>query len=225
MFRNRTCKIRLITFSGIDGSGKSTYCKSLLNALKEQGIGTYYIWNRGGYSNLLEKLKRVLRKCLPLKIPDTTDEKGKHEFFKKGFTRDIWTTLIILDLIRETLQIRWKISANKVVLCDRYIYDTFVDLSVKFPDIVIEKKWLWRFLKAFSPKPDLQYFLDIPVEVSVLRKSDNWSVAELEHRATLYRRIIQERKLYTKDSTRDFHSLETEIISEVLACLSPGIGM
>ena len=51
----------LITFSGMDGAGKSTQISILKNTIKSNGQRCFVLWARGGYTNNFEFLKKVIR--------------------------------------------------------------------------------------------------------------------------------------------------------------------
>ena len=57
----------------------------------------------------------------------------------------------------------------KLVLCDRYIWDTLVEVKSDFKGIDVEKKLLWKLVKAVAPKPKHSFLFVIPPELSIQR--------------------------------------------------------
>src|SRR5580698_10558635 len=55
---------RLVVFSGVDCSGKSTQISLLINTLTERGEKPFYFWSRVGYTPGFEVLKTALRRAV-----------------------------------------------------------------------------------------------------------------------------------------------------------------
>ena len=65
--------------------------------------------------------------------------------------------------------IRIESLLGKVVICDRYLGDTFIDFSLNFSNHNFEKMWLWKLIVATSPKPNIGFLFILPVEESIYR--------------------------------------------------------
>lgn len=157
----------IIVFSGTDGAGKSTQIERLRQHLELKGERTHYLWSRGGYTPLISHFKEVLRKVLGKKLPKAGQSVNRDKILKKKSFASIWLTLAILDLILlYGFYVRFLSLTGKVVVCDRYVNDTYLDFKNNFPESFNSESLLWKILKSFIPKPDISYLLFVPVNVS-----------------------------------------------------------
>jgi hypothetical protein len=138
----------LIVFSGMDGAGKSTQIELLLERLRREGRNPVYLWSRGGYTPLFEKLKSLLRRLPGRAVPPSGHNPARAQAFGKGWVRRTWLVLALLDLLRVYgVQVRWLRRRGRPVVCDRYVWDTLIDFLLTF---------LHRFHGFCAPS--VQYF-------------------------------------------------------------------
>ena len=105
-------KSLLITFEGIEGSGKSYQSKKLFKKLKKIGLPVIHTREPGG-TGTAEKIRKVL-------LDDYFHPDKKHEFNK--YT----DTLLYLASRSEHIEKKIKpaISKKNIILCDRFIDST-----------------------------------------------------------------------------------------------------
>ena len=58
------------------------------------------------------------------------------------------------------------LDRGKVVISDRYIYSCLANLRARG---YAEDQWIYDVVSREIPKPDLAFFLDVPVEVAIRR--------------------------------------------------------
>ena len=162
--------IILLTFSGLDGAGKSTQINKLRNCLSTQGYSSSVLWARGGYTPGFEYLKRLARLILKKKLPKPgRSAQRKQQFSRPGIAK-IWLSFAMVDLmIYWGFYLRLKQLTGDVVICDRYLQDTNLDFSRNFPKVAFEKMLLWKLLCLLVPTPDCSFLLWVPVAESVRR--------------------------------------------------------
>ncbi len=162
----------LITFSGIDGAGKSTQIEKLRGYLVEQGIPVHelifwdnvVLWRgaRSGFS------RRVLQSDGAVGTPERPAErKDKNtQTWPLLAGRSILHLFDVLNLRRVVRRARGERAG--VIIFDRYIYDQLAALPMN--------NWLVRayakLLLRVVPKPDLSYLLDAIPEVARARKPE-----------------------------------------------------
>jgi thymidylate kinase len=163
----------LIIFSGVDGAGKSTQIDILKNNFLKKGYLVQSLWSRGGYTPGIEFFKRMMRSVLGTKLIPSGISVKRDKAMANSLVSYIWLTAAIFDmLVFYVIIIRIKIFFGRVIICDRYIGDTFIDFSLNFEHSKFEKMWLWRLLTNFSLEPDVGFLFTLPVEKSMLRAKE-----------------------------------------------------
>lgn len=131
----------LITISGPDGVGKSTYLKEITKIFEENHINYDIVYIRGNQT----KIYRFFKKILSLII--------KKDIKKYKTLVKICLILATLELIYTIcVKIKRKLKHKQIIICDRYIWDTYVDWIVGFPDIKFEGVF-WKYLVKHMTRP------------------------------------------------------------------------
>ena len=135
---------KLITFEGIDGSGKTT----IVNMLKEKidnAIITYEptkTWLGNNVKKAIEERKNVITIAL----------------------------LFMADRSQHVKEIKKWIEDGKIVLCDRYIDSTYAYQKEELKNIIKNpEEWIEFIHKPFLIKPDLTLLFVLPVEIAIKR--------------------------------------------------------
>lgn len=160
----------LITFSGIDGAGKSTQLTAIAAYLQGRNIPFMMLWTRPGYTNWFNAFKKILRKTSQKNLPPSGNSPQRDRLMQKRVIRKIWLTLALLDLLRVyAFVIRYRLWRGDIVICDRFLPDALIDLRLWFPLDKVEQWWLWQIVSSCTPSPDLTYYLTIPLVESEKR--------------------------------------------------------
>jgi thymidylate kinase len=163
----------LVTFSGIDGAGKSTQIEKLREYLTQQGLSVRILtfWDnvavlssmRSGFS------RKVLQSDGNVGSPDKPANRNDKN--TRSFPLLAGRSLLhLLDVFRLRQIIRRERAGggNEVIIFDRYIYDQLAALPMQH--------WLARayarFVLSLAPKPDVSYLLDAVPEEARARKPE-----------------------------------------------------
>lgn len=190
---------KLIVFSGIDSSGKSTQVDLLVNALEEQVEKVCMLWSRGGYTGGMEALKSFVRRLTGERvIPAPGHSQNRERALRISLIGKLWLSLGILDMMRlYGFVVRWHCALGRTVIMDRYLEDTRIDFSLNFPNVAVERWGLWKLLERLAPKPDAVICIFIPLEESIRRseqKNEPFSegMERRRERLVVYERIAKE---------------------------------
>ena len=159
----------MISFSGIDCSGKSTQINLLVKELEKKGKRCEVIWSRGGYTPGIEWIKKMIRGGKESSRQEHVAQSQKvNENPKK---RKLLFLASLMDLWRfYTISLRLK-GIGKTIICDRYIWDTYIDFKMKYPEYDFEHGFWWRLTLKTMVKPKPSFCLFIPAEMSVYRST------------------------------------------------------
>lgn len=146
---------KLISISGPDGTGKSTQVTLLIDSLDKAGYNYEYRWMR--FHHLFSFPVLALARFLGLSEILTLDNGqkiGYHYFYKSKFISGLYKATMLIDtLIFTIFKVYIPIHIlNRRLVCDRFIYDTIIDLMISTGDHQIYQSRTGNFLKALIPK-------------------------------------------------------------------------
>jgi len=211
----------LICFIGIDGSGKTTQAKALAKVMKER----YKAKVNNAWVKFEPKMTKpflAIARWLFFRKKDLYDDYTEHFNTKRSLLRNrFWSTLyrylLLFDYFPQVfLKIKLPLRRAEIVICDRYIYDTVVDLAVDSNYSDQQLKETMRHYSRLFPKPDLVFFIDLPEEIAHQRKDDIPSLHYLSERRKAYLSISQEYKMVILDGTTEPLRLKDVVKSEVV---------
>lgn len=162
----------LVSFSGLDGSGKSTQIENLRQILHARGLTTRLLafWdNVVVLSRYRESfVHRVYGSEKGIGAPDRPVNR-RDKNVRKWYLSVVRHALYLLDAIHLTIVVRRARSGDAdVIILDRYIYDELANLPLSNS---ISRTFV-RLVSAFAPRPDVAYLLDADPEVARARKPE-----------------------------------------------------
>src|SRR4051812_20419538 len=78
---------RLVTFSGLDGAGKSTQIELVAASMRSSGYTVVRLWSRGGYTPIFESLKKAVRALSRSSIPKSGSVAKREQTFSRPFVQ------------------------------------------------------------------------------------------------------------------------------------------
>ena len=138
----------LITFEGIDGSGKSTQAKRLYEYLKAKGYKVS-LYRDPGSTPLAEKIRELLL----------------------SFEMDPTTELLLFESARSSLvweRIFPDLKEGKIVILDRFI-DSTTAYQGYGREINLGTVSILNHIAIRGRKPDITFLLNVPLEVALER--------------------------------------------------------
>ena len=158
----------MITFSGIDCAGKTTQIELIKKCYEELGRKVRVIWSSGGYTSWVECIKTLVRRDKGL----TGEAK---EEYRKMVTKVSWKNKLYLkasiwDMVRfYGIVYRWIELRGTLIICDRYVWDTYIDFLMRYPQYNFSNWFCWKMLMLCMKKPMTSFVLTIPAEESMRR--------------------------------------------------------
>lgn len=221
-----------LCFCGIDGSGKTTIIKIVQKELLKNNVPLKYHWCRHEFL-LLSALTFMSHKIRHFSKPvehgkDKVRETTKMpllKYFVRSIrkSRTLFRILFIYVTISYFIQIQFKarlsFNLKDIIACDRYVYDTIIDmLSYQFSSDLM-KSMVNLYLKIF-PKPSIVFYVDVPEKVAFERKKE-LNIVELKMRRKLYTslfnylRKLSIFKIIFLDGTRELGEIKRAVLNSI----------
>ena len=230
----------VITFSGLDGSGKSSQARLLRDALRATGQDVVVIWAGIGTNRSLRVIKAPVKRALRLLprvgpfrelaeratpkangAPNPLAEPGARiRRHGAGFTlvAQVWMLVMALvNVYSMRKALLRSFGKGRVVIFDRYTLDSAVRLQHWYGDN-LASRLVVRLIYLLNKRPTKAYFLDVAPDVAFGRKPE-WELRDFECRGALYETWQPRLGVRRLDGTRPKEDLFAEIASDVWSAL------
>ena len=219
--RRRPRRGALVTLSGMDGAGKSTFTAVVRAHLEARGLPVrseiVRIGRRGAaLDRIAVPVKRILRREGPVADPVAAgDEAAKAsgrapaEAPRRGIGW-LWTVVVAAENALACRRIaRARRHAN--VVTDRWLADHLVDFELRYGRHALGR----RILRAGIPRPDLAFLLEIDAETSAARKPGDQAPSVLARMEREYRELAPELGLVPLDGRAPRADVEAVLVALV----------
>lgn len=153
--------MHIITFSGVDGSGKSTQLALFQKELEDAGKKTSYF--HAVQWSLPQAAKRLFQR--EARHPG----EAKAVIMSSGLGVILRQIILIIDIMRFKRHLRrLEQSSFDYLLSDRYFYDSLVNIA--YLDGTPLDTTYARFVARLIPKPNQAFFLSVAPEVIMRRE-------------------------------------------------------
>lgn len=222
----------LIYISGIDGCGKTTQAKRLVEWMNERGFDAAYQWLR--WEPSIVSLIKTARRAFSGKPAGSANAKsaedaayGKWTGFKRALFslpafRRLWLAYATRDYLRAYRRAVANWRSDCIVL-DRYLFDFVVDQSVNLDMTALDfEEYARKSPLRQMPRPNLSVFIHLPPETAHARKSDGTPLPYLEKRVSRYNELPSSERTLHLDGTRPVEVIHEEIARWVSERLPKG---
>jgi dTMP kinase len=184
----------LICVEGLDKSGKTTQSRLLVEALVNMGLEAVYMSepSSGEIGRFIKRYVLHRRRRLPATVEALLFAADRVDHVER--------------------EVKPMLDEGKIVVLDRYLYSSLAYQGAAGLDL----KWIMEINKM-APKPDLAIYLDVPVEVIMMRiqKRQRRSVMEsLEIQLKvreIYLKLVEEGYLLLVDGNRSIEEVSQDI--------------
>lgn len=150
--------MKIITLSGVDGSGKSTQLQLLKERLEQGGKKVFYF--HAIEFSLANRLARSLKSK-----KEFTPGSEKASVKAGRFSLCLRKLFLMIDVCRfGSLQKKLGKESYDYILSDRYFYDSVINI------LYLEKKPKSLWIEKYIPKPDQAFYMDISAEEIMQRE-------------------------------------------------------
>ena len=207
-------KISAVILCGLDGSGKSTQARKLQEYFKKNNILYSYVWLRS--PNRLSLPFLALLRLLGISRSKKTisgTKIGVTNLHNHKNLQLIWKKILLLDIkFVSWYKINLLIKKDKILIIDRFIIDTLVDLAIDTCDKSVIQELIPNFLNLI-PKNSKIIFLDIDPNTSYERNHEE-ELDILQQRRLLYLEISKHCEMITIDAKKSIEEIHQQILQE-----------
>ena len=197
----------VVSFIGVDSTGKTTHAKKLVDAFRKRGYDVRYVWSRGSF-RLSEPFTRLATSLLSSrsnirphgKLSETRVEHVRaNPFFGK-----LLTALLLFEhatQLRSKLLLR-RFSGNAIIF-DRYLHDTVVDSLLYYGQGFNSffSRLLLSKVGRFASKPDMVVVLKASPH-TIIRRRPEEDFGAIELKSRIYELWSEQWGAYVLDTER-----------------------
>jgi thymidylate kinase len=216
---NRPMGGQLICIIGPDGVGKTTQAKLLVQELKKRNIKCEYKWLRFRHKVSLPLM--ALARLMGLSEIKTLGNGVKiscHYYYKSKLVSSLYPIFLYLDTLLAVLinvYIPCKFLKTTII-CDRFVYDTLVDLIISTRRFDILNLRIGR--RFFSLIPNESKFFLLLAEEDILRnrREDIRLDETLEMKIKIYKTIGERLDIPIISATLSVEKIQEIIVQEIV---------
>lgn len=211
----------IVSFSGIDSAGKTTQIKLVEEYCTAHNISYRKIWAKARGTPGIILLKSLIRRDKKLNFEQQLVYREK--IYESRYKQRLLLIASLLDLLWY-FGIYYRILGTKyrLLILDRYLWDTYVEVKCEFDKVDFEKWALWRMLAKISPIPSISILYTIPAEESIKRdieKNDLTvdSIDQKKEKIKFYEQLVERGKW--SDVIDGMHTIE-EVHRRTMAAIN-----
>ena len=208
---------KIISISGIDGSGKTTIIDAVKRELARQGCESRYVWLR--YNHFLTKFLLAFCRIIGLTKYEHFEKSrvGYHNFYKSKLISWLFILLTFIDTLGVSIIKVYlpAIFSKKTIICDRWMVDILIDLEVDTRLDFSHGSFVSRLFKSLLPAGS-QYFI-IKRKFDVVRKARDESMNDrnFPRRFSLYERHSNEPGVQIIDNNGTLENTIKQVVDMV----------
>jgi thymidylate kinase len=210
----------VVTFSGLDGSGKSSQAEALKDSLERTQGDTIIVWTRLSYNPSLKAIAKPVKAVLGggdsgSSSDAVATDRGKELRRKSPVVTQVWATAVaVANATAQRRVTRYHLKRGRNVVCDRFTLDSRVHLRYRYGEQRRFRLQAW-IINSVSPKPLRSYLVDVPPEVAYQRKAEQYNLEQLQTQARLYTEEREALGASVLDGTRPKEELCAEVAEDV----------
>jgi thymidylate kinase len=213
-----------VSFSGLDGSGKSTQATELRDALRRLGISADVQWAGFKTGSRLRATLPVLDRVHPGRSPAGGEVPPRDPLVPAAFRdtalgQHLWLGHVVLVNLVALWGHVLRRRRLEVLIFDRFAPDSALKLELRYRLARrFDTRWASALFAALSPKPDVGFLVQVPSELAYARRHDQ-EVPELDLMRRLYDEQAARFELTRLDGTLPVEALRAQVLAAVWQAL------
>jgi thymidylate kinase len=182
---------RFIYIAGADGAGKSTQTELLLESLQAQGVRCWHLWLRFPFFLSLPLLVYARWRGYSWhEVADGVDH-GYWDFRESWLMRQIFPRVLFVDaMVASVFRVYLPLRLGYTMVCERYVLDMMVDLSIATQHPRLDFDRLDYFLRLL-PKGALIVGMSASEPIVVARRPDLRHDQRIGMKTLAYKALFQ----------------------------------
>lgn len=224
-------RARVVGLSGLDGSGKSSQVRALTSLLEQLDVAVVAEWKPLGHNPSIRATRRVIKRAYArlrgldasqldqLKRPGRSLIAGANPALLGGrqnpLLTHIWAALVCLASAGHYRMVALRhAGSGRLIIFDRFALDTTAQLRFFYgPE---HRFGLQRALiRIMCPAPIAAWLLDVPGEVALARKPEQYDLPQLKQQEMLLRQEAARLGVTRLDGTRPMPELTQHIATQI----------
>lgn len=199
---------------GVDGVGKTTHVSMLIDSFKKSAINLQYVWFRFfHFSTLFFLFYARLRGFTRYETREGI-RVGFHDFSRSFLLRKYYPWFLYFDMyLYYIVKIYVPLKNHQSIICDRYIYDTIVDLMIDLNDDNLYRKPIAAKFFSLIPENASFFLLDLDIELIRQRRTSLSVDDTLAKRREYYRNIAEYLRIPIVSNEKDVEQVQNTFIS------------
>lgn len=185
----------MITFSGIDGSGKTTLANRTYDYLGMKGIDTVrlQVYSRSTFLNAGRLIGKISKRA-KFDLETRLNQPGLRV---NSIIKGLRFLCFRIDIVRFKLAAFILKLKGRLLICDRYLYDTLIHLQ--YLEVLNGKQY--DFLLKVIPEPDIAILFVLDEESAMGREGSHSEAEYYRKKMRLYEELAHKVKLIKVDSS------------------------
>ena len=205
---------RYIAIVGVDGSGKTSICKTIVTKLSEAGYDAHYAWFR--FAHFASTLVLVPARIMGLS-PFIEGGRQVHKFSGHTLIEFLYPRLLLIDMkIVGYMRVVRHLRRGSWICLDRCPVDTIVDLSADFenPDFP-NSEIADRFRRVLPAEAGWTFLVEVTPDTLRRRRPELKADPSLEAMCSLYRTIAQRLAIPVVNNDGDMIDAVKEVLRQI----------
>lgn len=208
-------KSMFICITGIDGVGKTTHVNLILEHLRNKGVKCEYKWLRFHHLISLPLLAFCrLAGYTRVSTLGGTQKCSYHEFYRSGFIAFVYPWILLMDTVLfTTVKVYIPMLFGTTIVCDRFVYDTLIDVVVATRDLGICNKTVGKLFLKLIPENARIVMLCLDKATVLSRREELMDDVTFDERYELYKSFSDEFDIKVVDNGGAVESVNKSAIN------------